>query len=665
MKSELAITQSYGFFSWAWKVFEVDDDTLLTNIGMDGLCFIRALRLGAKLSFCGMLNSLWLIPMFWTAVDSPETDYLTDPFSLMSVANLPSGSPRFAGVVLGAYVILFCCLHLVTKEFNWFIIYRHKFLSQRIPHNYAIYVSGIPESLRSNYALTDFFQNGPNTSVVEAQMAMDIPSLAAKVVRRETVIEKIEHTLAEEKKKGIVKTHRTFKLKNTTKQEEKVTEKVQSVETYRLELRELNNDIASAIGKVTNQNDRMRHFMVKSKTKGASKELKDDEETLNGSRLKMLAIESEYSDDGNLEPIVENSPTKLSTLPDGVPEDRKDVESERQTDSETLSSRISFLRQDSAPHPFLQIFGLDSVPDTTMPSEGSATTGFSQSGSNESGQISRDEASREETWLEARTGEPSEKDDRTLRVLEELKKGQNTLESNTLWLKELDASQKIAPQSSEKTTALEKRTSKGLADADSEIDRMEAGENTNQDLSRSISIGSRDSSRNSRSSRLKQRTSTSANRLSSTLRNSVNVVENVKKVADLGVHGAKKAADLGVQRAKKAADLGVHGMKKAADLGVHGVMKAGQLGVQNIQRAPALATKLTDTAAAVAPMLRSQADGAPREAGFVAFRDLYSTQASRQMLQHPSRMYQRLWAVVYFSYHLTNPSSNLSLVYSK
>jgi hypothetical protein len=588
------------------EIFQVDDDTLLMNIGMDALCFLRALRLGAKLSFCGMFNSLWLIPMFWTAEDSPETEYLTDPFSLMSVANLPSGDPRFAGVVLGAYIILFCCLHLVTKEFNWYIIYRHKFLSQRIPQNYAIYVSGIPESIRSNYALTDFFQNGSNNNntsssslIVQAQMAMDIPSLAAKVARREKVIEKIEHTLAEEKKKGIVKTHRTFKLKNTTNKEEKVTEKVQSVETYRSELRALNKDIALAIGKVTNQNDRMRHFM--SKNKGASKLTvadtanddetasivvdTDGEETLNnGSRLKMLAMESsEYSDDENLESIMEisqNSPTKLSMLPDGgVPQDRKDVESETQTSSERLLSRISFLRQDSsAPHPFLQIFGLDSVLDTTKPSDGgSVTTGFSQSGSNKAGHISRDEASGEETWFEARTGEPSEKDDSILHVREGLKEGQNTLESNTLRLKELDASQKLATQSSEKTTAIEKRTNKGLTDADSKIDRMEAGEKTNQDLSRStISIGSRDSSRSGGSSRWKRRPRTSASRLSSTLRNSVNV-ENVKKVADLGVHGAKKAADLGVQRAKKAADLGVHGMKKAADLGVHGVMLKPQL----------------------------------------------------------------------------------------
>ena len=57
---------------------------------------------------------------------------------------------------------------------------------------------------------------------------------------------------------------------------------------------------------------------------------------------------------------------------------------------------------------------------------------------------------------------------------------------------------------------------------------------------------------------------------------------------------------------------------------------------QKIQQAPELASKLTDTAAAIAPILRRKEDGAPRNAGFVVFRDLYTTHAARQMLHHPS-----------------------------
>jgi hypothetical protein len=73
-------------------------------------------------------------------------------------------------------------------------------MSQQIPRNYAIYVLGIPEHSRSDYALTDFFRNSSwNSSVVEAHMAMDKPSLEAGVACRNIVIEKLEHALAKGK----------------------------------------------------------------------------------------------------------------------------------------------------------------------------------------------------------------------------------------------------------------------------------------------------------------------------------------------------------------------------------------------------------------------------------------------------------------------------------
>jgi hypothetical protein len=160
---------------------------------------------------------------------------------------------------------------------------------------------------------------------------------------------------------------------------------------------------------------------------------------------------------------------------------------------------------------------------------------------------------------------------------------------------------------------------------DSKIGAIETEGKANQGSTKSI--GSKDSTRSSGLS-LKRHASTSASRMSATLRKTVNiehVSDGVKKVRDLGVHGVKRAADLGVNSAKKAADLGVNSAKKAAEFGV-----------QKIQRAPELATKIAGSAAAIAPGLRSKQDGAPREAGFVVFRDLYTTHAARQMLQYPS-----------------------------
>jgi Late exocytosis, associated with Golgi transport len=69
-----------SYVSWTWKVYQVSDDDLLKQCGMDALCFIRCLRLGWKLSCFGVFNSFWLIPLFVTAKSTSETEYLTDKF---------------------------------------------------------------------------------------------------------------------------------------------------------------------------------------------------------------------------------------------------------------------------------------------------------------------------------------------------------------------------------------------------------------------------------------------------------------------------------------------------------------------------------------------------------------------------------------------------------
>ena len=109
------------------------------------------------------------------------------------------------------------------------------------------------------------------------------------------------------------------------------------------------------------------------------------------------------------------------------------------------------------------------------------------------------------------------------------------------------------------------------------------------------------------------------------------------KAIAIGVHGAKKAADsvnTVVKKSTKVARDALKGADLVVSKGMSKAKRAAELGVQNLQRAPELAMKVAGTAAAIAPMLRIKDEGAPREAGFVVFRDLYSTHAARQMIQY-------------------------------
>eukprot|EP00934_Nitzschia_sp_Nitz4_P002704 Nitzschia sp. Nitz4//scaffold3_size479765//335905//339282//NITZ4_000140-RA/size479765-augustus-gene-1.577-mRNA-1//1//CDS//3329550878//2694//frame0 len=262
LKCRLAVQKKYGFVDWAWKVFEVTDDELLHNCGMDALCFLRCLRLGTKLSLVGAMNAVWLIPVYLTAEESRETSRLSDPFVLMSLANLPIRSPRFVAPVVAIYIIVLSSIYLISKEYDWYIEYRHKHLAQRKPRNYAIYVSGIPPKYQSSYALADYFRQCTSwsSSVMEAHIAMDIPTLESKVTKRDKLVATIEHTVALEKKKGITHTHRRF---NWTHGRDAV-KKVETVNHYMQELETLNNQIALSSGHVSRSNHRMRKHLRRS-----------------------------------------------------------------------------------------------------------------------------------------------------------------------------------------------------------------------------------------------------------------------------------------------------------------------------------------------------------------------------------------------------------------
>ena len=147
----------------------------------------------------GTLIALVLIPLYRTAKDSTDTDYLQDPLALISVANLPSFSKRFLGTVVAAYVVFGYTMYLILGEFKWYTKQRHLFLAMPKPSNYSVYVSGIPAQYRGNDLLQQYFESC-SARVFQAVVAMDVPALVSKVARRQQVIYRLEHAEAAERK---------------------------------------------------------------------------------------------------------------------------------------------------------------------------------------------------------------------------------------------------------------------------------------------------------------------------------------------------------------------------------------------------------------------------------------------------------------------------------
>lgn len=150
----------YGLVSWTWKVMAVPDDDIYEQCGMDALCLIRIFRLGLRLSLVGMFCSLFLIPIYATADpgDKPNTtsnnetitDEYNDPWIKTTASHLPVGSNRVMATAIAAYLLFGSSMIFLWREFQWFTVMRARFLSEREPRNYAVYVSGNKRTPKPN-----------------------------------------------------------------------------------------------------------------------------------------------------------------------------------------------------------------------------------------------------------------------------------------------------------------------------------------------------------------------------------------------------------------------------------------------------------------------------------------------------------------------------------
>lgn len=194
LKTDIANDQ-HGFFSWMWNLNNVTEDEILSECGLDALCYLRLLRMGFKIACLASFNAIWLMPLYGLAPHTVDTDandsnstdvdeIETDRVTKFTTANVQDGSLRLIATVVAAYLLFGYVMYLVLKEFEWFIEKRHKKLKAREPENYSVYVRNVPKEFRTNNQLEKFFRyclSGDN--VMETRLRVKAPALQ-KVVQQ-------------------------------------------------------------------------------------------------------------------------------------------------------------------------------------------------------------------------------------------------------------------------------------------------------------------------------------------------------------------------------------------------------------------------------------------------------------------------------------------------
>ena len=239
----------FGHINWIWTVFQCSQKDVFLHCGMDAIVIIRFLSIGLKLSMIGVLNSIFLIPVNFSAckkhVVNDLCNSLTDTVDRVGVGNVPKSSRSLLASVMAAYILFISAMFLIVKEFKWFTLQRQKVLSERRPDNYTVYVGGIPEKYQTDVALKEYFQKiFSSEDILEANVALSIPKLEGEIVRRKQLMSRLERSLSIRERKGFEPKHLIIKKKRPTL--------VNSIPKHTSDITLLNTKISEAIVTIKN-----------------------------------------------------------------------------------------------------------------------------------------------------------------------------------------------------------------------------------------------------------------------------------------------------------------------------------------------------------------------------------------------------------------------------
>ena len=231
-----------GRINWLWKVYCITDIDIFHDCGMDALCLLRVIRWGLHLFGVGsIIGCVLLMPLYATANPLNTTN---PGIERINTSNIPEGSDghgRLIATVIAAYMIFGYTMYTYLLEFDWFLMYRYKFLAQPLPRNYSIYVRNLPSSssssnddeqqyYRTKHQLQQYFRNfestknrqnndtetqelvshssftSSNTTTIstKAWISLKIPNLSKLVSQRVKVVSKLEHAINVEEVLGVV-----------------------------------------------------------------------------------------------------------------------------------------------------------------------------------------------------------------------------------------------------------------------------------------------------------------------------------------------------------------------------------------------------------------------------------------------------------------------------
>lgn len=182
--------------SWVPRVANASWTQVCKTGGVDAYMYLRYLRLCLHIvAVSGFWGMLVLFPIFATGGGHAVGWYH------LSMSNIVQGSWRLWFPAVYMWYLTFYVLFLMNEEYKHFVEVRRDYLAKEEQnvdpqHQYTIMIENIPNELRSDKALYDYFNALFPEKVHSATMVMNIPDLEDAAKRRARVVRRLEKSMA-------------------------------------------------------------------------------------------------------------------------------------------------------------------------------------------------------------------------------------------------------------------------------------------------------------------------------------------------------------------------------------------------------------------------------------------------------------------------------------
>ncbi|CAO3590036.1 unnamed protein product [Absidia cylindrospora] len=183
------------FFGWIIPLIGISKTQMLDRVGLDAVIMLDFIAMGIKIfGLCSFFGVAVLIPISTTTGNF--TTPLLNPVDHLSITVISESSPYLIAYLIFTYFFTFVTWFFLQQNYNSYIYMRARYLLQLSTSLVckSVIVTGLPDELRTDQALADYFENLGIGMVVSCHVVRHVKKLGHILRKRARALDKLEES---------------------------------------------------------------------------------------------------------------------------------------------------------------------------------------------------------------------------------------------------------------------------------------------------------------------------------------------------------------------------------------------------------------------------------------------------------------------------------------